>query len=221
MALRLPTAHATRTRVVLRFRDQPAAAEVGDLGGPRFVIEFEDGTSITTTVEASGGSTLLVEGMPGPGTHEPVPGDRVVVTWTELNDFAKVTGDVEEGSATELAIRCSWPPQREQRRAFRRFPFELPVWIVRTSDGESVLRGTTRDLSGGGLAVHCEHLPFRSGEQLVLMLRADETDLVLPATVHWVRGEQQVVGFSFRQISQRDQDHLVRMVSLAEAARGR
>ena len=206
---------------MLRFPDQPAAAEVGDLGGPRFVIEFEDGTSLATTIEASGGSTLLVGGTPDPGTHEPTPGDRVVVSWTELNDLAKVTGDVEEGSATELAIRCSWPPRREQRRAFRRFSFELPVWIVRTSDGESVLQGTTRDLSGGGLAVHCEQLPFGSGEQLVLMLRTEDVDLVLPATVHWIRAEQQLVAFSFRQISQRDQDHLVRMVSLAEAARGR
>lgn len=221
MALRLPTAHVTRTRVVLRFRDQPAAAEVGDLGGPRFVIEFEDGTSLVTTVEGSGGSTLLVEGVPEPGTHEPSPGDRVTVSWTELNDFAKVAGEVEEGSSTELAVRCSWPPVREQRRAFRRFPFELPVWVVRTSDGNAVVEGTTRDVSGGGIAVHLEPVPFAPGEQLVLMLRTDEVDLVLPATVHWIRSEQQVVGFSFRQISQRDQDHLVRMVSLAEAARGR
>lgn len=221
MALRLPTANATRTRVVLRFRDQPSAAEVGDLGGPRFVVEFEDGTALVTTLEAAGSSELLVEGVPEPGTHEPAPGDRVTVSWTELNDFARVTGEVEAGSGPEVAIRCAWPPVREQRRAFRRFPIELPVWMVRTSHGGTVLQGSTRDLSGGGIAVHCEQLEFTSGEHLVLMLRTEESDLVLPATVHWIRREQQVVAFSFRQISQRDQDHLVRMVSLAEAARGR
>lgn len=221
MALRLPTARATRTRVVLRFRDQPAAAEVGELGGPRFVIEYEDGTSLVTSLEAAGGSTLVVEGVPEPGTHTPSAGDRVAVSWTELNDFAKVTGEVEDGSLAELAIRCSWPPARAQRRAFRRFPLELPVWIVRTAAGGAVLHATTRDVSGGGIAVHSEQLPFAPGERLVLMLRTEEDDLVLPATVHWIRHEQQVVGFSFRQISQRDQDHLVRMVSLAEAARGR
>jgi hypothetical protein len=221
MALRLPTAHATRTRVVLRFRDTSAAAEVGDLGGPRFVVHFEDGTSLTTTVEAVGGTELLVEGVPEPGTRQPSPGEHVIVSWTELNDLAKVRGEIEEAGPDELAVRCAWPPVREQRRAFRRFRFELPVWTVRTAVGGQIHGGVTRDLSGGGLAAHFEQLPFHSGEQLVVMLRAEDADLVLPATVHWIRPEQQVVGFSFLQISQRDQDHLVRMVSLAEAARGR
>ena len=221
MALRLPSAPATRTRVVLRFRDPAAGAEVAELGGPRFVLHHPDGTQLVGTVAATGGPTVVVEGHPDPGTHQPGPGDELTVSWTELNDHATVAATVDDIVHGEVIVRCAWPPTRQQRRAFRRYPFELPVWMVRTSGDAATVTGTTRDLSGGGLAVHVESCRFAEGEHLVVMLRTEDLDLVVPAVVHWRRAEQQVVGFSFRQISQRDQDHLVRMVSLAEAARGR
>jgi hypothetical protein len=94
--------------------------------------------------------------------------------------------------------------------------------LVRTVGDETrIVSARTHDLSGGGVSIDLPQTDLVSGERLVLMLRCEATDLVLPAAVHSVRPEQSVVGFRFTHISQSDQDLLVRVVTLAEAARGR
>lgn len=216
------------------FPELGAAAEVRDLGGSRVGLRVGDRIEVTAEIDEVRGNSAVVRvrsdlhdelasladaahAAPADGPDRTVP---TIVEWTELNDLASVDASIVRDGSGELVVECSWPPRRVQRRALRRLLVELPVWFVRTGDG-SVVQGVTHDVSGGGLSVRLPDSPLVARERVVTMLRADDRDLVIPSIVHWERPDQSALGVRFERISQPDQDHLVRLVSLGEAVRGR
>lgn len=229
--------------LALRFPEVGAAEEVRELSGSRVDLRAGDGIEVTALIDARSGDAAivrvptavrdqlssLVDGSAPDGSAPDgsavdsaatEPAAPAVVSWTELNDFASVDASIARDGSGDLVVYCGWPPRRVQRRALRRLVVELPLWFVRTDD-QAVLHGVTRDLSGGGLSAALPESPLEVGERVVCMLRTEGRDLVLPSIVHWDRPDQSVVAVRFEKISQPDQDHLVRVVSLGEAARGR
>lgn len=173
---------------------------------------------LATEVTAAEGEVLVVEAPLDPGGITPVLDPEVVVTWSELNDVAEVDGRLAPGSSYEPVVECSWPPRRVQRRAFRRAQLQLPAWVVRAT-GE-VVRGRTRDLSGAGVALHARAVELEVEEEVVVMVRLEDRDLLIPSTVNWSSLEHAVHGIRFERITQPDQDHLVQLVNAWEASRG-
>lgn len=225
MALQLPTRTVNGARLALRFPHAGAAAEVRDLGGSRLGIRLARGGSLSGSVVEVESETLIAEVRPDGDTELRVTprvsvtrGEALVVCWTELNDLASVDAVVEGAAPDGVSVRCEWPPERVQRRAFRRLVDEFPVWVVRPGRS-SAFEGVTRDISGGGVSARVIGIRPEPGDRLVLVLRCDDRDFVLPSIVQWYRRAQAVMGLRFEKISQRDQDHLVRYVTTVETSR--
>lgn len=219
MALRPPPVRA-RTDVALHFPDERSASEVRSLGGSRLAIRFDELLEVPAVVVGGDGDVLHAHAE-WDLAAQPLPsGVPVEVCWAELNDLASVDATLSVGGPGELRVDCAWPPARVQRRSFRRCLVEVPVWIVRTGLQPSVVRATTKDLSGSGLAAHAPWTDLEVGEEVVVMLRLPDRELVLPATIHWSRNDNAVLGLRFEKITPSDQDHLVQLVIAAEAVRG-
>jgi PilZ domain len=148
------------------------------------------------------------------------PGRSLLVSWTELNDWGTLDGRVGEVTHDRLSIRCDWPPQREQRREFRRFAMDLPIWVCSGVLRPLVAEGRTRDLSGGGVAASVPSHACEPGDTVVAVIRSPERDVTAAATVQWVRSATALLGLEFEALAPSDQDHLVGLVSRAETRRG-
>ncbi len=148
-------------------------------------------------------------------------GREVLVSWTELNDWATLPGRVEHFDIDQLSIACEWPPTREQRREFRRFALDLQVWISRGVHHPGLHQGRTRDVSGGGVAAIVPDHGCAEGERVLAVVRAGQRDVPAAAQVQWTRPSSGMIGLEFELISPSDQDHLVRLVARAENGWGR
>lgn len=218
-------------RLVLRFPSTRAAEDVRELGGSRVTLKFGDTHGLgdaheldATVLEVSDDTLLSAASIRSAGANgawPPAAGSPLAVCWTELNDLASVPATFVGHDRDGYVVDCAWPPSREQRRAFRRLVVELPLWVVRTSARGEVFDGVTRDVSGGGAAVRVPGIRPEAGDRVVTVLRCEDRDVVMASLVHWSRPDQSLIGLSFERISQSDQDHLVGMVSRAEAARSR
>jgi len=214
-----PTTARPRHRVVLSMTSPASAHALVECSGGQFRIG--DGASDGAPVEVeevtgelivATGRTVDLRGLR--------PGHPVVVSWTEVNDWGTLDARVDDAGADRLSVRCEWPPRREQRREFRRFALELPMWICRGVDRPVVTEGRTRDLSGGGVAAAVPSHGCEPGDAVVAIIRSGDRDVAAAATVQWIRGSTDVLGLGFDALMPADQDHLVGLVSRAETRRG-
>jgi hypothetical protein len=221
MALRPPTGASARPhqRVTIALPSAAAAAEVGDRAGG--LVRLGDGGvgDATLVVHQVAGATLVASGsLPDPRHLR--TGRSVVVSWTEVNDWASLTARIDEQTHDHVSVRGEWPPTRRQRREFRRFVMELPLWVTTGVLRPVTLKGRTRDLSGGGLAAMVPDHRCVEGDRVVVVMRSGRRDVLAAATVQWVRPSSALLAVRFDLIAPADQDHLIGLVAQAEARRG-
>ncbi len=223
MALCPPPSAAARTqqhRISIRLPSAAAAEEVKERAGGLLRVGAGDRDD----------SSLVIGDVEGEevrsGGHLRNPdwfrrGRPVLVSWTELNDWATLPGRVEHQGLGRLAIECEWPPTRQQRREFRRFALDLQLWVSRGVHHPALHEGRTRDVSGGGVAAIVPDHGCSEGERVLTVVRAGTRDIAAAAQVQWTRPSSGMIGLEFDLISPSDQDHLVRLVGRAETRRSR
>lgn len=222
MALAPPSVAAARPhhRISIRLPTAAAASEVQQRAGGLLRLGAGDEGDASLVIGDVAGDAVLS------GGHLPDPrwfreGRQVIVSWTELNDWATLPGRVEFHRPHQLAVVCEWPPTREQRREFRRFALDLPIWLTRGVHHPALHEGRTRDVSGGGVAAIVSGHGCAEGERVLVVVRGDRRDVAAAATVQWTRAASGLIGLEFDLISQKDQDHLAGLVARAETRWGR
>jgi hypothetical protein len=222
MALRPPSAAALRPhhRISIRMPTSAAAAEVKERAGGLLRLGSGDRDDVALVIgEVTGDAVLSGGHLRDPEWFS--EGRPVVVSWTELNDWATLQGHIEYHRPQQLAVECEWPPVREQRREFRRHALDLPIWVSRGVHQPELHGGRTRDVSGGGVAAEVADHGCSEGERVLTVVRGGGRDVLAAATVQWARPSTGLVGLKFDLISPADQDHLVGLVAKEEARWGR
>lgn len=221
MALRPPTSASARPhqRVTLALPSAAAAAEVGSRAGGLLRIGDGGPGDATLVVHQVAGANVVASG-PLPDPRYLRTGRSVVVSWTEVNDWASLAARVDEQRHDHVAVRGEWPPTRRQRREFRRFVMELPMWITTGVLRPVVMKGRTRDLSGGGVAAVVPDHRCAEGDRVMVVMRCGRRDVLAASSVQWVRPSAGLLALRFELIAPADQDHLIGLVAQGEARRG-
>ncbi|CAN5652588.1 hypothetical protein BH10ACT3_BH10ACT3_01940 [soil metagenome] len=229
MALLQPTTAATgvHRRVRISLPSAAAAAEIGVRSGGHLRLgdvpqgggrecAYED---VALVVQEVVGRRIVASGdVADPGLLR--LGRSLVLSWTELNDWASVIAHVDGESLGRLSLSTEWPPIRRQRREFRRFMMKLPLSISSGVLSPTIHGATTRDVSAGGIAAQVSEMRWTEGDAVAAMLRCDGRDVLAAATIKWVRPSTRMLALEFSLITPADQDYLVGLVAQAEARRG-
>lgn len=221
MPLRPPSLAEARPHhcVSISLPTAAAASEVRERAGGLLRVGDGGVGDTAVVVQEIVGTTVVASG-PLPSQRHLPRGRTVIVSWTEVNDWATLTARVEAHGDDHLAVCGDWPPTRRQRREFRRFRLDLPLWLTTGVLAPTTIEGRTRDLSGGGVAATVPDHRCEEGDRVVAMLRCGRRDVLATGTVQWVRPSTDVLAMQFDLIAPADQDHLIGLVAQAEARRG-
>ena len=124
------------------------------------------------------------------------------------SQLAVVVGHVDVG-VPGLLLEPLGPPEARQRRGFVRVEALLPV-AVTTEDGAEH-RGTTLDVSGGGLrAILSTQLEDGEGVGLVIVLPDQAPVTCRACTIRFV--DKDTYAFEFDEIEESERERLIRFV---------
>ena len=176
------------------------------------------GVSVTARVELVHDGVISVRPSAGDFVEQVVVkvGDRVEVFWRTRDDQRAVPAEVtevEQGAVVRWRMRTTGPAETSQRRGAERGRVEVPVEV---EYGSVNLKGTTMDLSEGGLRGDFDGYgaPPEAGARFVATVSLDDGSLRTRAEVvrTQARGPRWVISVRFTEIQERDQDRVRRRV---------
>lgn len=184
-----------------------------------YVVEWE--TELRSRIEETGEGSLTIA-MPSDGRAErPLPrGAIVYLDWICDRGVVRVRGVVSEFvriPIPALLVIIDGEPEIHQRRNYVRASANLTVTAVsdrETSENEELLpvRGTTFDMSGGGMRVRLQGLEADINERLRFSITMPDESVIEAAGRITRRPLPDVYCVQFDEIDKRAQERVVRLV---------
>ena len=185
-----------------------------------YVVEWE--TELRSRIEDTGEGSLTIA-MPSDGrTERPLPRGAVVyLDWICDRGVVRVRGIVSEFvriPIPALLVIVDGAPEIHQRRNYVRASANLALVAtpdrLRTADEEELpeIKGTTFDLSGGGMRVRLQGFEAEVSDRLRFEVTMPDESLIHAAGKVTRRPLPDVYCIEFDEIDKRAQERVVRLV---------
>jgi hypothetical protein len=184
-----------------------------DTGQRLGVLVHEWNARLVSSVEEAGAGVLTIA-LPSDGSSQfDLPaGAGVTLEWASPRGLMRVGGRSGGRAGDAIPVELSGSPEVFQRRDYVRASTGVDV-VVTPADGLTMpARGTTVDVSGGGMQAHLPGLGIDVDDRVSVELDLPEEDPVLAEARVTRRPAAETFCFAFEQIDARDQERLIKFV---------